>query len=131
VSKKRKELVEVESGSEDEQQLGLSMDMLSEDEAQDAEPPGDESDEEAEPFPEIDPASSSEEDSEDEPDREEESSESESGRSSALIPLGGKVVTSEITGQPKRIYNPIEPDYDSDSSTEDVSVFPHFSLLSS
>ena len=30
---------------------------------------------------------------------------------------------SDITGAPKRVYPPIEPDYDSDSSTEDASPF--------
>lgn len=34
-----------------------------------------------------------------------------------------KTIISEITGQPKQVYPPIEPDYDSDSSTEDVSYF--------
>lgn len=32
----------------------------------------------------------------------------------------GKTVISQITGRPKRVYPEIEPDYDSDSSTEDV-----------
>lgn len=31
-----------------------------------------------------------------------------------------KVVNSEITGKPKKVYPEIVPDYDSDSSTEDV-----------
>ena len=31
-----------------------------------------------------------------------------------------KTIVSDITGQPKRVYPEIEPDYDSDSSTEDV-----------
>ena len=34
-----------------------------------------------------------------------------------------KVITSEITGQPKKVYPEIEPDYDSDSSTEEVSSY--------
>jgi ribosome biogenesis protein ERB1 len=33
-----------------------------------------------------------------------------------------KTIISNITGQPKRIYPEIEPDYDSDSSTEDVRL---------
>ena len=43
-----------------------------------------------------------------------------------------KTIISGITGQPKRVYPEIEPDYDSDSSTEDVctsygtrALFPH------
>ncbi|GJJ07346.1 Ribosome bioproteinsis protein erb1 [Clathrus columnatus] len=35
------------------------------------------------------------------------------------VSLQPKTIISEITGQPKRVYPPIEPDYDSDSSTED------------
>ena len=34
----------------------------------------------------------------------------------------GKTVLSKVTGRPKRVYPDIEPDYDSDSSTEDVCV---------
>lgn len=32
-----------------------------------------------------------------------------------------KIIKSAITGEPKKVYPPIEPEYDSDSSTEDVS----------
>lgn len=116
-SKKRKE---VQSDSEDE--LGLSVDMASDDETKDS---GSGSDGEAEPFPEIDPASSSEEEYSDEPDYEEDESDSDS----MSMPPGGKVVTSGITGHPKRVYNPIDPNYDSDSSTEDVSICLHFRPL--
>ena len=35
-----------------------------------------------------------------------------------------KNVVSDITNQPKLVYPEIEPDYDSDSSTEDVSFYP-------
>ncbi|KAJ1311022.1 hypothetical protein OPQ81_009528 [Rhizoctonia solani] len=114
--KKRKEVDE-----EDEEQLGASLDMPVASDSE-GEQDGDESDGEADEFPEIDTRSSSEEeDSEsDEPDHsEEEETSSSDAESNGPIPLGGKVITSEITGQPKRIYNPIEPDYDSDSSTED------------
>jgi hypothetical protein len=121
-SRKRKELVESDSDGEDGQ-LGQTLAMPSDDEAEsDAGSESEGSD--AEPFPEIDPASSSEEEDQDEPDveDEEDNSETDSGRSTSPIPLGGMLITSDITGQPKRIYNPIEPDYDSDSSTEDVSA---------
>ncbi len=33
---------------------------------------------------------------------------------------GGRTIISNITGRPKRVYPHIEPDYDSDSSTEEV-----------
>ncbi|QRV91242.1 ribosome biogenesis protein ERB1 [Ceratobasidium sp. AG-Ba] len=112
-----------EADSDEEDHLGAGLEMPSDGEVEsDADEESDGSD--AEPFPELDPASSSEEedkDEEDEPDVEEDesSSEADSERSASPIPLGGRLVTSGITGQPKRIYNPIEPDYDSDSSTED------------
>jgi ribosome biogenesis protein ERB1 len=35
-----------------------------------------------------------------------------------------RTVISTITGEPKRVYPDIEPDYDSDSSTEDVRARP-------
>ncbi len=69
-----------------------------------------------------------EEEDEEEEDKDEESdSASDSAESLHVFPKA-KTVTSDITGQPKLVYPEIEPDYDSDSSTEDVSVpfaFPH------
>jgi ribosome biogenesis protein ERB1 len=41
----------------------------------------------------------------------------------------GETVLSKITGRPKRVYPTIEPDYDSDSSTEDVGGTPYFMML--
>ncbi|KAF8761538.1 Ribosome biogenesis protein YTM1 [Rhizoctonia solani] len=99
-NRKRKDLEE-----EEEEQLGASLDMPVPSDSED-DHDGEESDGEADEFPEIDPASSNEESSSD-------------AESDGPIPIGGKVITSEITGQPKRVYNPIEPDYDSDSSTEE------------
>ena len=50
----------------------------------------------------------------------ENSDDSESANSPHLFPKPKNVV-SDITNQPKLVYPEIEPDYDSDSSTEDVS----------
>ena len=51
-------------------------------------------------------------------------SDSEEGPDDKPINTGpkGKTVLSKVTGRPKRVYPDIEPDYDSDSSTEDVCV---------
>ena len=57
-------------------------------------------------------------DSED--DSAEDNDDSESVNSLHLFPKPKNVV-SDITHQPKLVYPEIEPDYDSDSSTEDVS----------
>ncbi len=97
-----------------------SLEMLSDDE--DGEEIGSD-DGEVEEFPEIDVASDSEEDEEsDESDEdEEESSEGDSDDSDLHIFPKPKTIVSDITGRPKRVYPEIEPDYDSDSSTEDVS----------
>lgn len=46
----------------------------------------------------------------------------ESSEESKNAPKPGDLVVSSITGHFKRVYPEIEPDYDSDSSTEDVSV---------
>lgn len=63
------------------------------------------------------------EDEEDEEDVSEDDSSSE-GVSSDTHPFPRpKTIISNITGQPKRVYPEIEPDYDSDSSTEDVRVY--------
>jgi ribosome biogenesis protein ERB1 len=96
-------------------------------------------------FPEIDTKSDTEdedeytdvegdEDEEDEDEDEDEEDMSEPDESEAnsssdsLHPFPmSKTVVSDITGQPKRVYPPIEPDYDSDSSTEDVCFIVHLS----
>ncbi|EPQ59553.1 BOP1NT-domain-containing protein [Gloeophyllum trabeum ATCC 11539] len=82
-------------------------------------------------FPEIDAGSDSddpeeeydegegEKESEDEEEVDEEEEE-ESGSDDDIHPFPRpKTVISDITKQPKRVYPEIEPDYDSDSSTED------------
>jgi ribosome biogenesis protein ERB1 len=83
-------------------------------------------------------------DSENTPDEEEDPSESDSGsdrddqddfvhgaETLVHVPFPvAKVITSTITGQPKRVYPEIEPDYDSDSSTEDVrKSLVHFAVV--
>lgn len=92
---------------------------------------------EADEFPEIDAHSDSEEEAEqddeeyegetegeeDEEESEDDSDEPDSDASLRVFPEA-KTVISRITGQPKRIYPEIEPEYDSDSSTEDVRTLP-------
>ena len=124
-SKKRKALAPV-SVSKDEQLLSASaLEMLSEDE-QDEVPESDDGD--YEEFPEIDAASDTEEE-EDEGEEEDEDEEegdysSDASGSDEKLPIfpKAKVVISDITGEPKKVYPEIDPDYDSDSSTEDVST---------
>lgn len=127
-SRKRK-IPAPEPASKDEQLLSASaLEMLSEDE-QDEEPESDDGD--YEEFPEIDAASDTEdegdgeldEDEDEEDDGEEDYSSDTSGSDQRrhIFPKA-KVVISDITGEPKKVYPEIEPDYDSDSSTEDVST---------
>lgn len=49
-------------------------------------------------------------------------SDSDSSIAHSIFPRP-KTITSQITGEPKRVYPEIEPDYDSDSSTEEVRAF--------
>ena len=115
-SKKRKASAP-EFASRDEQLLSTSaLEMLSEDE-QEAEPESDDGD--YEEFPEIDAASDTED---------EEDSSSDGSDSDKKLPIfpKAKVVMSDITGEPKKVYPEINPDYDSDSSTEDVSTSSAF-----
>jgi ribosome biogenesis protein ERB1 len=107
------------------------LEMLT-DEEDDYDPNNDSDDGEVDEFPEIDPSSDSEGDDEDglsdeENGGEEDEEESdEEGYSSAGSELNvfpkSKTVISDITGQPKKVYPEIEPDYDSDSSTEEVCL---------
>ena len=129
VSSSRKRKVSApESPPRDEQRLSAgALEMLSEDE-QDEEPQSDDGD--YEEFPEIDAASDTEDeetDGEDESGDEDEGAySSDTSGSDRKLPIfpKAKVVLSEITGEPKKVYPEIEPDYDSDSSTEDVSTSP-------
>lgn len=106
----------------------VGLEMHSEDEDEDGDEGSISDDGEVDDFPEIDAGSDSEADEEpDEEDDEDESldeedDESESSASDDELHIfpKAKTIISGITGQPKRVYPEIEPDYDSDSSTEDV-----------
>jgi ribosome biogenesis protein ERB1 len=121
-SKKRKDTAE-DDGHQPEPELVKrieNLEMLSEDEGdEDAEFGSD--DGEVDEFPEIDPASDSEE-GEEEEDESEDSYASDSDSDDLGIFPKAKTIVSDITGQPKKVYPEIEPDYDSDSSTEEVCV---------
>lgn len=118
---KRKQVDEEDVSPEDLQATG-SLEMLS-----DEEDAGDTSsdDGQVDEFPEIvDESESDESDFEEEEDESQEDGEhddegAESDDSLRIFPKA-KVVVSEITRQPKTVYPEIEPDYDSDSSTEEV-----------
>ncbi|KAH8106234.1 ribosome biogenesis protein ERB1 [Cristinia sonorae] len=127
-TKKRKAVVveeDVPAESSFPQDVGLELG--SEDEGG-ADAEGEESDDgEVDEFPEIDARSDSEgpvsdsEDEEDEEDEEEEDEEEDLSDDDEIhIFPKAKTIVSDITGQPKRVYPDIEPDYDSDSSTEDA-----------
>ena len=120
----------------------VGLEMGSEDEGEDG---GDVSDDgEVDAFPEIDARSdtddedyeddgeddSEDEDEEDEGEEDEEDEDYENGSDDDLhIFPKAKTVISDITGQPKRVYPEIEPDYDSDSSTEDVRTFIEYTAF--
>ena len=114
-SKKRRHLEE--DMGEPDLHTNAGLQMLTDEEGEDASS----DDGEVEEFPEI--ATDSESDSaEDENGAEETDGESDadSDRSLGIFPKA-KTVVSGITKQPKLVYPEIEPEYDSDSSTEDVS----------
>lgn len=115
-----------------------TLEMLSDDEGPDD---AASDDGQVDEFPEIDAESDSEdedvegseaaeEDSEETDEEDFEEEESDDSMDRDIFPKP-KTIISDITGHPKRVYPEIEPDYDSDSSTEDVSVtlaaFVHFS----
>ncbi|KAF9057381.1 NUC169 domain-containing protein [Panaeolus papilionaceus] len=113
--------------SDDEEQQNLqaigNLEMLS-DEEDGGNASSDDGD--VDEFPELVGESSDEdeegdgEDEEDEEDEDEETdAESDSGSEIRVFPKA-KTIVSEITNQPKLVYPDIEPDYDSDSSTEDT-----------
>jgi ribosome biogenesis protein ERB1 len=84
---------------------------------------------EVDEFPGIDMGGDSGSDGSDaDEDREEISSEDEEddieNDSDLQIFPKAKTIVSDITGQQKRVYPEIEPEYDSDSSTEDVRYVP-------
>lgn len=126
-STKRKQVEEEEVAQPTELPSNGGLEMLSDEEDGDASSDDGHVDE----FPEIVDESSSEEsdyeDEEDEDEEEEEDSEDNGDESDAnsddslhVFPKA-KTIISDITQQPKIVYPEIEPNYDSDSSTEDVS----------
>lgn len=130
--KKRKH----DSGDASEQVFfdqAIDLRMESNDEDEDEGSGSDSDDEQMDEFPEIDTSSGSEEEdfsgieqgSENE-EAEEESISSDTDSELHIFPES-KTIVSQITGRPKRVYPEIEPDYDSDSSTEDVRLFAHAS----
>lgn len=89
----------------------------------------DSEDEEFEGADDEDDGDSDEGDEEDAEDAEEDS-DFDSDDSELHIFPKAKTITSEITGHPKRVYPEIEPNYDSDSSTEDVGSLLSPNILS-
>ncbi|KAF5393838.1 hypothetical protein D9757_000208 [Collybiopsis confluens] len=82
---------------------------------------------EVDEFPELDPASDEADSEEEDADVGEDEGEVEEGSDTDsleeeihIFPKS-KTIISDITGHEKRVYPEIEPDYDSDSSTEDTS----------
>lgn len=127
---KRKEVLEDESPETDELNGGLANLEMSTDEEGDDDASSD--DGKIDEFPEIDEGSNDEDeggsqseaddnDEKDESTDEEKDEDSDSDTPSHNIFPRSKTVISDITGHPKRVYPEIEPEYDSDSSTEDVS----------
>ncbi|KAF8592530.1 BOP1NT-domain-containing protein [Ramaria rubella] len=120
--KKRKRDVQ----TTDELPGAVILDMSSDDERDQS---GSEDDGHSLTFPELDTESDSEDDGgnqeadsvedtvEEEDNNEGELSEGEDNFSVFPLP---KTIISHITGEPKRVYPSIEPDYDSDSSTENA-----------
>lgn len=91
-------------------------------------------------FPEIDTRSDSDnedsegsdfnsEDEEEDKDEGEEEDGLDSDDSEIRIFPKAKTIVSDITGHPKIVYPEIEPNYDSDSSTEDVSLHPFYQVI--
>lgn len=98
---------------------GNAIDMASDSEDEDFVPAASD-DEDEDEFPEIDTRSDS--DDEDTPDEDEDAGDASSSSETLHVGPVGKTIISDITGRPKTVYPEIDPDYDSDSSTEDVRV---------
>ncbi|KAH9179970.1 BOP1NT-domain-containing protein [Lactarius sanguifluus] len=130
--KRRQNVKEASPSSDTETFPAGGLDLLSEDEDEQENGIVQESDiDEVDAFPEIDAASDTEEEGEGESsgddakfseteDEEGEDDEDASSDDDLHVFPKAKTVISDITGQPKKIYPEIEPDYDSDSSTEDA-----------
>jgi len=138
VDRKRKQTVKEPSDASDAEHFpDGGLDLLSGDEED--EPVQESDSDEIDTFPEIDAGSDTDEEEEEEsPGEDEDDSESEdkeqddedaSSSDDLRIFPKAKTVISDITGQPKKVYPEIDPDYDSDSSTEDVRAFPNVYLF--
>lgn len=130
-NRKRKQNVKEASPSSEAETFPTDgLDMLSGDEDEQENKFVQDSDiDEVDAFPEIDAASDTEEEEGEssgddaklsETAVEEEDDEDASSDDDLHIFPKAKTVISDITGQPKKVYPEIEPDYDSDSSTEDA-----------
>ncbi|KAH9077443.1 BOP1NT-domain-containing protein [Lactarius deliciosus] len=132
-NRKRKQNVKEASPSSDTETFPAGgLDLLSEDEDEQENGIVQESDiDEVDAFPEIDAASDTEEEGEGDSsgddakfseteDEEGEDDEDASSDDDLHVFPKAKTVISDITGQPKKVYPEIVPDYDSDSSTEDA-----------
>lgn len=128
--KRKQTVIEQSDASDSEHFPDGGLDLLSGDEDEDG--PVQESDnDDVDAFPEIDAGSDTDEedersssgDNEDPSESEGEEQDDDEDTSSDddlhIFPRA-KTVVSDITGQPKKVYPEIEPDYDSDSSTEDA-----------
>jgi hypothetical protein len=100
----------VDEESEGEETFGEAADEAISDDAEDEEEEGDDEDQDT-PDEEEDDSDSDLDDEDDFLDG------AEDLRPPFPVP---KTIVSDITGRPKRVYPEIEPDYDSDSSTEEV-----------
>lgn len=129
VDRKRKQSIKEQSDASDAEHFpdGGGLDWLSEDEEEGGHEQASDSDE-IDAFPEIDAGSDTEEEEEkeespgedgDSSEDDEQDGEDASSDDLHIFPKA-KTIISDITGQPKKVYPEIEPNYDSDSSTEDV-----------
>lgn len=137
LKKKRKVEERVE---EDVQETVFPQNVGLELQSDDDESEGEDSEGEVDEFPVLDTRSDSEDDEDEGEEEEGESEEDDEGETEAesqgsssentsddelrIFPKS-KTIISDITGHPKRVYPPIEPDYDSDSSTEEVRLHRH------
>jgi ribosome biogenesis protein ERB1 len=110
-------LPDPESSNEEDIPGIVEDDSVDEEDEDDEDVTGDEDEDDEEEFTPDEEEDESEDDSEsdqDDPDDFVHGTE-------AIVPFPvAKKIVSDITGRPKRVYPDIEPDYDSDSSTEEV-----------
>jgi ribosome biogenesis protein ERB1 len=133
-NRKRKQIINGQSDASDAEQHFpdgvLDLPSGDEDDSEDGPVQVSDSDGDVDAFPEIDTGSDTDEDGEASPGDDSESDDgghddddASSDDSLRIFPKA-KTIISDITGQPKKVYPEIEPDYDSDSSVEDVRASP-------